>query len=324
MAHGKAEWVRARNEIPNHMSIWVCGEVLVDRLGESNRVGGGPANTARAIARLGQDVEFIGGISTDDFGIRAREEFARDKVGLRHVLSSQKPTAIASVSIDGKGQASYQFSTSGTATFDFSHLWLPDPYRQKPSALHIGSLATVIEPGASALFEWATHVSEFAPIIFDPNVRPHALSDRAKYLNIFERWVSISTVVKASEEDLDWLYANQPIAEVASRLLEYGIQLVVVTQGAQGITAITRAESVVMGAVASKVVDTIGAGDSVGAVLVDSILRNGILNLQGPVLHEALNCAVHAAAITCSRVGAQPPTRSDIDAAIERSENAVH
>jgi len=306
------------------MTVWVCGEVLVDSLGESTAVGGGPANTARAVARLGQDVEFVGGISTDEFGVRVSEEFVRDKVGMRHVHRSKKPTAIASVSIDAHGQAAYQFSTSGTATFDFSLDWLPDPYRYKPSALHIGSLATVIEPGASALFEWATRVSEFAPIIFDPNVRPQALGDRVKYLSIFEKWADISTVVKASEEDLGWLYPDRPIVDVVTQLIEGGIQLLVITRGAQGISAVTREESVEVGAVASKVVDTVGAGDSVGAVLVDSILRNGILNLQGPVLHEALNCAVHAAAITCSRVGAQSPTRSEIDAAIERSENAVH
>ena len=306
------------------MSIWVCGEVLVDRLGESNTVGGGPANTARAIARLGQEVEFIGGISTDEFGVRANEEFTRDKVGLRHIHRSNKPTAIASVSIDAHGQAAYQFSTSETVTFDFSLSWLPDPYRYKPSALHIGSLATIIEPGASALFEWATSVSEFAPIIFDPNVRSQALGDREKYLNIFERWASISSVIKASVEDLDWLYPNQPITEVSTHLMECGVQLLVITHGVQGVSAMTREESVVIGAVASEVIDTVGAGDTVGAVLVDSILRNGILNLQGALLHETLNCAVHAAAITCSRVGAQPPTRSEIDAAIERSENAVY
>lgn len=306
------------------MSIWVCGEVLVDRLGESNTVGGGPANTARAIARLGQDVEFIGGISTDDFGIRAREEFARDKVGLRHVLSSQKPTAIASVSVDPHGQATYQFSTSSTATFDFSLDWLPDPYRYKPPALHIGSLATVVEPGASALFEWATHVSEFAPIIFDPNVRPQALGDRVKYLSIFEKWVGISTVMKASEEDLGWLYPDRPSAEVVTQLMEGGIQLLVITRGSKGMGAVTPDGTMEIGAVASEVVDTVGAGDTVGAVLVDSIIRNGILNVRGVKLHETLNCAVYAAAITCSRVGAQSPTRAEIDAAIERSENAVH
>lgn len=306
------------------MSVWVCGEVLVDRLGESNTVGGGPANTARAIARLGQDVEFIGGISTDEFGVRVSEELNHDKVGMRHVHSSQKPTAIASVSIDVHGQATYQFSTSGTATFDFSLDWLPDPYRYQPSALHLGSLATVIEPGASALFEWATRVCEFAPIIFDPNVRPPALGDRVKYLNIFEKWASISTVIKASEEDLGWLYPNQSIAEVISQLMEDGIQLLVITQGAQGIRAVTPDGEMEIAALATEVVDTVGAGDTVGAVLVDSIVRNGILGVQGASLHETLNCAVHAAAITCSRVGAQPPTGSEIYAAIGRSENAVH
>lgn len=306
------------------MSVWVCGEVLVDRLGESNTVGGGPANTARAIARLGQDVEFIGGISTDKCGIRAREEFARDKVGMRHVLSSEKPTATAAVSVDAHGQATYQFSTSGTATFDFSLDWLPDPYRYKPSALHLGSLATIIEPGASALFEWATRVSEFAPIIFDPNVRPQALGDRVKYLNIFEKWAGISTIIKASEEDLGWLYPDRPIADVVTQLIEGGIQMLVITRGSKGISAVTPDGAMEIGAVVTEVVDTVGAGDTVGAVLVDSILRNGILGVQGASLHETLNCAVHAAAITCSRVGAQPPTRSEIDAAIERSENAVH
>ncbi|MFA5919655.1 MAG: PfkB family carbohydrate kinase, partial [Candidatus Nanopelagicaceae bacterium] len=198
----------------------------------------------------------------------------------------------------------------------------------KPSALHIGSLATIIEPGASALFDWAVRVCECAPIIFDPNVRPQALGDRRKYLNIFERWASISTVIKASVEDLAWLYPGQPISEVSTQLIEDGIQLLLITRGAQGMSAITREGSVEIKAVAAEVVDTVGAGDSVGAVLVDSILRNGILNLQGPVLHKALNCAVHAAAITCSRVGAEPPTRSEIDAAIEtakeRRVNAVH
>ncbi|MDP1712362.1 MAG: carbohydrate kinase [Candidatus Nanopelagicaceae bacterium] len=306
------------------MSVWVCGEVLVDRLGESNTVGGGPANTARAIARLGQEVEFIGGISTDEFGVRANEEFARGRVGMRHVHRSNKPTASASVSVDAKGQATYQFTTSGTATFDFALDWLPDPYQDRPSALHIGTLATVIEPGASVLFEWATRVSEFAPIIFDPNVRTQALSDRVKYLNIFERWASISTAMKASEEELGWLYPNRSIAEVISQLMEDGIQLLVITRGDQGIRAVVPDGEMEIEAVASEVVDTVGAGDTVGAVLVDSILRNGILNLRGAKLYETLNCAVHAAAITCSRVGAQPPTRSEIDAAIERSENAVH
>ena len=298
------------------MTIWVCGEVLVDRIGESNILGGGPANTARAVARLGQEVEFVGGISRDEFGERACKEFSDDKVGLHHVHRSEKPTAIAAVSLDANGVAKYEFTTSETATFDFSPDWLPDPSRFKPSLLHIGSLATVIEPGAASLFEWAVKVSEFAPIIFDPNVRTGALDDHAQYLEIFERWASISTVVKASDEDIDWLYPDQAESAITSRLLDSGLQLLLITRGSGGISGSTRDERVEVEGVVTEVVDTVGAGDTVGAVVADALVRRGILNLHGDVLRETLNCAVYAAAITCSRAGAEPPTRSEIDAAL--------
>ncbi len=306
------------------MTIWVCGEVLVDRIGESNILGGGPANTARAIARLGQEVQFIGGISSDQFGVRAREEFIVDSVGLQFAHSSEKPTAIAAVSLDAKGLATYKFTTADTATFDFTEDWLPDPSRFKPSALHIGSLATVIQPAAASLFEWATRVYEFAPIIFDPNVRSDALSNKSIYVELFEKWASISTVVKASEEDIAWLYPNESESEIISRIMEFGVQLLVLTRGSRGISAFTHDESINVEGVAIEVVDTVGAGDTVGAVIVDALVRKGILNLRGTLLRETLNCAVHAAAITCSRAGSQPPTYSEIDTAIERSENAVH
>ena len=306
------------------MTIWVCGEVLVDRIGESNIQGGGPANTAIAIARLGEEVEFIGGISSDLFGTRARAEFIVEGVSLNFLHSSEKPTAIATVTLDGDGMATYTFMTADTATFDFTADWLPEPSRFKPTAMHIGSLATVIEPGASALFEWATRVCEFAPIIFDPNVRPDALNDRAVYVEIFEKWAGISTVVKASEDDIAWLYPELKENEILSRISELGVQLLVLTRGSRGLSAFTHHEAINVGAVATQVVDTVGAGDTVGAVIVDALVTEGILNLHGNLLLKILNCAAQAAAITCSRTGAQPPTRAEIDAAIERSENAVH
>ena len=119
------------------MSIWVCGEVLIDILPTGPVVGGGPANTAKALARLGYDVDFIDGISTDAFGVSARKELERDGVGLSLSLSSNKPTCTATVTLDSHGSASYEFLIDGTATFDFSHSWLPDPERLKPSVLHL-------------------------------------------------------------------------------------------------------------------------------------------------------------------------------------------
>ncbi|MBI3429722.1 MAG: carbohydrate kinase, partial [Actinobacteria bacterium] len=240
------------------MSIWVCGEVLVDRIGESNILGGGPANTARAIARLGQEVQFIGGISSDKFGVKAREEFTADSVGLQFVHRSEKPTAIAAVSLDANGLATYKFTTADSATFDFNEDWLPDPSRCKPSALHIGTLATVIQPGAVSLFKWATHVSEFAPIIYDPNVRSDVLSDKSIYVEIFERWSSISTVIKASEDDIAWLYPDESESEVVLRIMELGVQLLVLTRGSRGITAFTHDESTSVEGVAIEVADTVG------------------------------------------------------------------
>jgi fructokinase len=168
------------------MSIWVCGEVLIDVLPTGPVVGGGPANTAKALARLGQTVDFIGGISTDAFGMIARKELSRDGVGLGLSLESDKPTCTATVNLDKAGGATYTFVIDGTATFDFSPSWLPDPERLKPSVLHIGTLATVVEPGAAVLFDWAVKCAEFAPIAFDPNVRPSFLGDREKYCQAVE------------------------------------------------------------------------------------------------------------------------------------------
>jgi fructokinase len=114
------------------MSIWVCGEALIDILPTGPVVGGGPANTAKALARLGHEVDFIDGISTDAFGMSARKELERDGVGLSLSLSSDKPTCTATVTLDSHGSASYEFLINGTATFDFEHDWLPDPERLKP------------------------------------------------------------------------------------------------------------------------------------------------------------------------------------------------
>ena len=166
------------------MSIWVAGEVLIDILPTGDFVGGGPANTARALARLGYDVDFIDGISSDAYGVIARKELERDGVGLDLSLQSDKPTCTATLTLDSKGVASYDFLIEGTATFDFNASWLPDASMFKPSLLHIGTLATIIEPGAGALFDWAVRVGEFAPIVFDPNIRPSVMSDPVTYATI--------------------------------------------------------------------------------------------------------------------------------------------
>jgi fructokinase len=300
------------------MSIWVCGEVLIDVLPTGPVVGGGPANTAKALARLGHVVDFVGGISTDAYGQMARKELERDGVGLGLTLESSKPTCTATVHLDKAGSATYTFVIDGTATFDFSQSWLPDPERLKPSVLHIGTLATVVEPGATALFDWAVKCAEFAPIVFDPNVRPSFLGDREKYYQAVEKWVGISSVVKLSDEDIAWLFPDQSLDEVAHRWLEGETSLVVVTRGAKGIIGYTQGASDEVEGVKVDVVDTVGAGDTVGAILVEGVVQYSVAGIVGHTLNTVLHKAAVAAGITVSRAGAQPPRMHELVEALER------
>ena len=294
------------------MSIWVCGEVLIDILPSGPVVGGGPANTAKALARLDYDVDFIDGISTDSFGVIARKELERDKVGLGLCLTSDKPTCTATVTVDAQGGARYDFVIDGTATFDFNSQWLPDPERLKPSVLHIGTLVTIIEPSASVLYDWAVRVGEFAPIIFDPNIRPSVMGDRQKYSQAVEKWVGISSIVKVSDDDIAWLYPDESLDEVARRWIAGGVSCVVITRGAHGLIGYTEHGIEEVDAVKTVVVDTVGAGDTVGAIVVEGVIKHSVAGLVGQTLNAVLHKAAVAAAITCSRAGAQPPRTHEL------------
>jgi fructokinase len=299
------------------VSIWVCGEVLIDLIPDGSgervpHVGGGPANTAKALARLGHEVYFIDGISSDKYGQMSRQELLDDEVKLDLALISDKPTCLAIVSLNENGGASYEFEIDGTATFDFSASWLPDPSKYKPSVLHIGTLVSVIQPAADVLYDWAMQVAEFAPIVFDPNVRSVVMNDRDKYLASVERWVAISSVVKVSDDDMAWLYPGQQYADVAKRWVNDGAALVVVTRGAEGLVGFTSDGSVEVPGVKVDVADTVGAGDTVGAIIVEAMIEKGILNLTGDTLKAVLYRAAVAAGITCSRKGAQPPFKREL------------
>jgi len=299
------------------MSIWVCGEVLIDLIPGTDgvrvpHVGGGPANTAKALARLGLDAHFIDGISTDEYGVAARKQLLDDEVKLDLALTSDKPTCLATVTLDANGGASYEFLIDGTATFDFSLDWLPDPSRYKPQVLHIGTLVTVIEPGADVLYDWAIHVAEFAPIVYDPNIRPSVMGDRDKYQVSVEKWAAISSVIKVSDDDMAWLYPGVEYADVAKRWVADGAALVVVTRGSQGLIGFTADGIVEVPGVKIEVADTVGAGDTVGAIIVEAMVEKGILNLTGDVLKSTLHRAAVAAGITCSRKGAQPPYKHEL------------
>lgn len=283
-------------------TVWVAGEALIDLVPLKGKripiVGGGPANTAKALSRLGINTSFIGGISSDDYGKLIEDELLESKVDLSLANRSDLPSALAAVTLDSAGIASYEFKLDRTATFDFG-TWLPEG---QPSVLHVGTLATIVQPGAESLFYWASKMG--APIVFDPNIRPSVLSDKSKYRESVARWAGISLVIKLSDDDLDWLGYS------VKDLLRFGAELIVLTRGEVGISAIDSGGEIMVPAKKIDVVDTVGAGDTVGAVIVEGILKYG--EIKGEVLRGVLQRAVNAAAITCSRQGANPPKYSEI------------
>ena len=283
-------------------AIWVAGEALIDLLPGTDSqvpiVGGGPANTAKALANLDLSVSLICGISSDSYGLLISNELSSFRVDLGLVNRNDLPSALAVVSLDEDGSASYSFSLDKTATFNFGN-WLPDG---SPSVLHVGSLATVVEPGASELFKWANNLDTL--IVFDPNVRSNVLSKRDVYRAYFELWAKISDVVKLSDEDLSWLGYS------VEEIIDFGVDLVVLTHGTKGLSGCRKDESIFVEGVSVEVVDTVGAGDTVGAVLVEGLVKSG--ELVGENLKFVLERAAKAAAITCTRAGAKPPKLAEL------------
>jgi fructokinase len=289
--------------------VWVAGEALMDLIPVAGgdripMVGGGPANTAKAVARLGYPTFFLGGISSDDYGQSIEVELKNSGVDLSLSYRGKERTALAIATIDENGLARYEFELAGTASFAFNQSWLP---AGEPDVIHLGSVATMLEPGASELLTWVSTKS--APVIFDPNVRPSIQGDKDLYRAAVERWIDIASIVKLSEDDLRWLYGDESVVQ---SWLKSGVSLVLITRAERGLTAIGESFTVDLPADSVSVVDTVGAGDTIGAVIVEGVLHYGLSGLIGENLLKVLTRAVKAAAITCSRAGANPPWREEL------------
>jgi len=276
----------------------------------SEMVGGGPCNSAKALARMGFSTTFIGGISSDNYGMAIERDLSDSGVSLDLVHRSDLPTALAIATINEAGLASYDFKLESTVSFNFHSSWLPE---QDARVIHIGSVATLLEPGASELHKWLSDKS--ATVVFDPNVRPSIQSDKKIYRNSVERWIELAKIVKLSEDDFSWLYAHSE-SDVIANWLSRGIEIVVVTRAERGLSAFTRDGRIDCPAAKVELVDSVGAGDTIGAVIVEGLLKYGLAGLKADALKRVLERAAKAAGITCSRAGANPPWKEELDLAL--------
>ncbi len=288
--------------------------------------GGGPANIAVGLARLGVTTAFAGRFSREGFGPWLRSYLLANELDLTWSVEADEDATLALVTLDEQGSAAYTFYGPGTADWQWKANELPDLSPTAPadlgvSAVHTGSIALTLEPGADVLASWLAGIRAGNRVLvsFDPNVRPSLVGDLSTYRARVPGVISSSHIVKASDEDIEVLYPGASASEVAERWLAEGASLVVITAGAQGASAFHRNGSRAQWAPPPiEVVDTIGAGDSFSAGLLAYFAKTGLLDpaslatLSEGHLHDAIAQAVSASALTCTRAGADPPTEQEL------------
>ena len=276
-------------------------------------------NSAVALGKLGCDTHFLGRISRDAFGRQLRQHILEANVTLDLATESSQATSIAVVSLDEHGVASYTFHFNDTANFG----WQVDdlPVLNSDDWLHIASLSCVVSPGAEVLLDWMQNVR--AGVSYDINVRPTVITDPDAYWSKVQPWLRVvgrrQGIVKASDEDINFLAnaagsgaggqsAGDPV-ELAGRWVEqYGLGLGVITLGPGGGAAVEPGGNITRApGFPTKVVDTVGAGDTFMAGFLD-----GYVKLQLGIA-ASLERGAAAASIVCSRRGAQPPTSAEVD-----------
>ena len=312
-----------------HMSprqITVLGECVADAFTEpasaSNELalrvlpGGGPANTAVALARLGTRARFLARLSGDVFGRLFRAHLQASGVDLSDAVAAAEPSTLAVAELDAHGQAAFSFHAQNTADRQWTPEELAGVDLSGSSCLHTGSLALVREPGAAAVEEFLAGASAETTISIDPNVRP-LLVHPDVYRARLPRWCAVADILRLSEDDLNLLLPGAVPEEACDRWHAAGARLVVITRGADGALASLDGERVVVPAVATRVVDTVGAGDSFTAGLLHHLGARGLLGGRLAALRlddvaEASRFAARVAALTCSVAGPNPPWHDQV------------
>ena len=306
----------------------VCGEALFDLFAEATsgdglrfdgRIGGSPFNVAIGLARLGRQAALFTGLSTDFLGQRLAAALAADGVVTSFLLRKDVPTTLSLVGLAADGTPSYAFYGRGAADRSVEIAEIPS-LTPEIGVIHFGSYSLVVTPTADAFAALASRERRRRLITLDPNVRLNVEPDLEVWRARVQAMAAHADLIKVSGEDLDAMYPGRSVEATAERWLAAGARLVVVTHGADGARAFTERARVVAPGERVPVVDTVGAGDSFQAALLCALderglaSRAGIESLDDATLWACLAFATRAAAITCTRRGADLPHRRDLPA----------
>jgi fructokinase len=304
--------------------ILISGEALIDLIPDPIKanaydavLGGSPYNVAIGLARLGSQTAFVSRISADGNGEALAEALAASGVDLGFVARDIRPTTLAFVMRGtAKTGSRYSFYLDGTA---YDGPWpFPTQWPKGAQHLHVGSFSAVERHGQTVV-EAMRAAGPHATVSFDPNIRPFVTPDRESVARLVERQVTLARIVKASEEDLEWLYPGRSIEDALAAWTRSGPRFCVATLGERGALAILGKDKLEVAAPRVEVVDTVGAGDSFMSALLSTMDRDHSLGAGAPQptrseLERWLRFAAAASAITCTRKGSDPPTRPEVEA----------
>jgi fructokinase len=302
--------------------LTVIGEALIDLVPTETaleyhaRAGGSPFNVAIGLARLGARAQLMARLGDDAFGRILRQRAAAEGVDLSLAPLAAEPATLAVLSFDAEAKANYDFYLNGAANWQ----WTADELGRlgrETAAIHFGSLASWTPPGADRILNLITQRRKHSQtlISYDPNVRPSLLRDPEHARPLIEESLKSAHIVKASRDDLAWLYSEQSIEQVAKRWVGLGPLVVIITDGADGAHAFhERLNAIHISGCPTEVVDTVGAGDAFTAGFLNALTRRGHLSRQAlatlspDALAACIDEANLIASLTCRRVGADPPT----------------
>lgn len=305
-----------------------CGDALFDVFTQDSpsltqtdltaRIGGSPLNVALGLARLGRDVGYLTANSTDALGQQIQAFMQAEGIDTRFVVRTDRNTSLAMVSLGHDGHPSYSFYIEGGADVSLQVSDLPDP--DQFQAISLGSYSTVVDPAANSLQTLVQSCTPATLVAYDPNVRPSIQPDAQVWWQAFERIASRADLIKLSDEDIEFLAPGQSVEAFAERALAYGPKWVLVTRGGDGAVAFSADQQCVsVPGCSVQVQDTVGAGDTFQAAILDAIAEQQRLSPSTVAqvdMQRVLEWAITAAAITCSRRGADLPTRQDVTEAM--------
>jgi len=306
--------------------ILCCGEALIDFLPRKGADGadvyqpfngGSIYNTAIALGRLGAPVSYFGGISTDFFGDSLVAGLKESNVDIRPAKIQALDTTLAFVKLTN-GQARYVFVDAASAGRMVTKKDLPK-LAKSCAALHFGSISLIPEPCASAFETLMKREAKSRVISLDPNIRASLIKSKRDHMARLNRLVAMADILKISDEDVHWMTGHHDLAKAAKAWLKKGPKIVAITKGGEGVEVYTKAFSFAHKAPSVVVADTVGAGDTFTAGLLATLLKDGNLTKKNIAaiseddLRHAADSAARAAAITCSRPGANPPWAKEME-----------